>query len=113
MDREPDDAHTIAAACRGLPLALAIVGARLRRTPDRPLRDIAQRLRAGADALGVLDDRERAITSALASGLNAVSHGARRLLMLVSALDVPDFEPELAAALLTVPTRLPTTSSRS
>ena len=100
VDTEPDDARTIAAACRGLPLALAIVGARLRRTPDRPLRDIAQRLRAGADALGVLDDRERAITSALASGLNAVTDGARRLLMLVAALDVPDFEPKLAAAML-------------
>jgi NB-ARC domain len=100
VDAEPDDARTIAAACRGLPLALAIVGARLRRTPDRPLREIAQRLRAGADALGVLDDRERAITSALASGLDAVSGGARRLLMLVAALDVADFEPELAAAML-------------
>lgn len=100
VDAEPDDTRTIAGACRGLPLALAIVGARLRRTPDRPLREIAQRLRAGADALGVLDDRERAITSTLASGLDAVSGRARRLLMLVAALDVADFEPELAAAML-------------
>lgn len=100
VDAEPDEARAIVVACHGLPLALAVVGARLRRTPRRPLRDVAERLRAGGDALEVLDDRERAIASALRSDFDSLSPMAQRLLMLVAALEVSDIEPAIVATLL-------------
>lgn len=103
VDADPDSAETIARACQGLPLALAVVAARLRRTPHRPLAQIADSLQAGADILRTLDDREGAIGSALRSSLASLSDGAARLLMLVGVLDVTDIELSLTAALMDRP----------
>lgn len=50
---DPTALRAILTACDGLPLAIRIVGARLRAQPDRSLRDMADRL---SDPLTVLDE---------------------------------------------------------
>lgn len=103
VDAELAAARTIARACHGMPLALTVVAARLRRTPHRPLGEIADGLARGANPLDVLDDAEAALTSALRSGIEALSTDAARLLMLVAALDVAELDAPLAAALVGCP----------
>lgn len=89
--RQPEAAAAIADACHGLPLALAVVGARLRRQEQLALDLFAAEL---DNSLLTVDDPEATISAALQSGLEAASPAGRRALLLIAALDVLDLSPE-------------------
>jgi hypothetical protein len=91
-------AREIAAQCSGLPLALAVIAGRLRAQPARTLASLAQALASSKDILGGLDNRAGTIRATLSSGLGDVGSDARRVLLLLAALDVSDMEPALVAA---------------
>jgi hypothetical protein len=94
---EPEAAKRIVEACHGLPLAVTVVGARLRRRNDRPLSSFASTLDAGG--LAAVDDPDGTIRSVLEAALGAASMRARRTLLLVAMLDVVDLSPVSLAAL--------------
>lgn len=94
--------QAIVAGCSGLPLALAVAGARLRRRPGAKLGDFAAAIAAEGDRLDALDDHAGTIRGVLESGMRAASTAAQRLLMLVAALDVVILKPDLLAALMGV-----------
>lgn len=96
-----DAAATVVSSCAGLPLALAVAGARVRR--GKPLEDLASDAARGGDLLGVLDDPAGSVRATLASAIDAASPDARRLLLLLGALEVADIDPEVAAAVAGVP----------
>jgi hypothetical protein len=95
---EPDAAREIVGHCCGLALALAVIAGRLRAQPGARLEDMARALAASQDILGGLDDRVGTIRATLASGLSDVGSEARRVLLLLAALQVSDVEPALVAA---------------
>lgn len=93
---EPQAASEIVAACGGLPLALAVIGGRARRRPEEPLGVLAASVARAADAVGALDDPGGTLRAALESATAAASVGARRLLLLLGALEVADIKQEVA-----------------
>ncbi len=93
---EPGAAQTIAEACHGLPLAVSVLGARLRRQPGRALATFASELDG---TIAALDDPSRTVTATLKAGLAGASPAARRVLLLVAVLDVRDLSPENVAEL--------------
>jgi hypothetical protein len=95
---EAEAAREIVASCSGLPLALAVVAGRLWAQPTRTLSSMAKALAVSDDLLGGLDDRAGTIRRTLASSLGDAGSEARRVLLLLAALDVSDLEPALVAA---------------
>ena len=93
---EPDATSELVAVCGGLPLALAVIGGRARRRPEEPLSALAASVARAANALGALDDPAGTLRAALESAIEAASIAARRLLLLLGALEVADIEPEVA-----------------
>jgi hypothetical protein len=100
-DRVRDEAgaaREIVASCSGLPLALAVVAGRLWAQPGRTLASMAKALAASDDLLVGLDDRAGTIRATLASCLGDAGSDARRVLLLLAALDVSHPELALVAA---------------
>ncbi len=95
---EAEAAREIVASCSGLPLALAVVAGRLWAQPGRTLASMAKALATSADLLGGLDDRAGTIRATLASSLGDAGSEARRVLLLLAALDVSYPELALVAA---------------
>ncbi|HWJ50639.1 MAG TPA: NB-ARC domain-containing protein [Solirubrobacteraceae bacterium] len=95
---EVEAAREIVASCSGLPLALTVVAGRLWAQPARTLASMAEALAASDDLLGGLDDRAGSIRATLASSMGDAGSEARRVLLLLAALDVSDLEPALVAA---------------
>jgi len=95
---EAEAAREIVASCSGLPLALAVVGGRLWAQAGRTLASMAKALTASADLLGGLDGRAGTIRATLASSLGDAGSEARRVLLLLAALDVSYPELALVAA---------------
>jgi DNA-binding SARP family transcriptional activator len=96
---DPESAERILNACAGLPLALAIAGARAAIHPDRPLSAIAGELAVSRlDALAVDDDAVdvRAVFSWSHSSLEPE---AARLFRLLALVPGPDFGDAAAARL--------------
>jgi len=89
-------AAAVVKGCAGLPLAIAVVGARVRR--GKPLEDLATGATQGGDPLAALDDPAGTVQATLASAIGAASAEARRLLLLLAALEVADIDSEAAAA---------------
>jgi hypothetical protein len=88
-----------ARACRSRwPLALAVVAGRQWAQATRTLASMARALAASDDLLGGLDDRAGTIRATLASSLGDAWSEARRVLLLLAALDVSDLEPDVVAA---------------
>ena len=96
---ESEAAREIVGHCCGLPLALAVTAGRLRAQTGATLTDMARALAASEDILGGLDDRVGTIRATLTSGLSDVGSDARRVLLLLAALEVSDVEPALVAAI--------------
>ncbi|MGO9788170.1 MAG: NB-ARC domain-containing protein [Solirubrobacteraceae bacterium] len=95
---EPNAAAQIVRSCGGLPLALAVLGGRARKRPHEPLSAFVAAVTPAADAVGALDDPAGTLRAALQTAIEAASTGARRLFLLLAALEVVSIEPEVAGA---------------
>ena len=97
---EPEATRELVAQCAGLPLAIAVVAARIaRRSPEdnRPLADLARELRDRAGRLDSLatGDLTTSLRDVCASSHRALGAGAAELLVLTGLLPGP--ETSLAA----------------
>ncbi|MFS8104556.1 winged helix-turn-helix domain-containing protein [Lentzea alba] len=105
---EPDAMRAIATACARLPLALAVVSARIARNRRLRLSDIANDLRhhAGSrlDALSVTDPSAD-LRSLLSWSYNALPEPACRLFRLLSLMPSSEFTLEATASLTALPIR--------
>jgi len=101
--REPDESAAILRLCGRLPLAVRIVGARLRSRPAWPMSRLAAALRDEHRRLDNLVAGDLAVRTSLASSYRAIGQAARRLAYRLSLFTVPDFPSWLAAAVLDVP----------
>jgi hypothetical protein len=99
-DEDASSARAIIGACDGLPLALAIAGARLRLRPGAPIGEYANELETLGGRLAMVGQIERAWQSAFQATLVTLGPPARRLMLLIGALGVVDIEPDLCSALL-------------
>ncbi|PRY59829.1 helix-turn-helix domain-containing protein [Glycomyces artemisiae] len=96
---EPEAAQRIADLCTGLPLALAITGARAAAAPGLTLSAVADELeRSRLDALAV-DEDSVDLRAVFSWSYRALDPEAARLFRLLSLIPGPDFEPDAAAAL--------------
>lgn len=93
-------AAAIVAACEGLPLALAVVGARARR--GQRIEQLASFASRSSEPLAALDDPGGTVAAALGSALDAATPPSRRLLLLIAALEVVDIDDDVAAAVADV-----------
>ncbi|WP_033339610.1 NB-ARC domain-containing protein [Catenuloplanes japonicus] len=97
---EPEAVRALAGLCGGLPLALAIASARVRRRGDRPLGVLTDLLRARSP-LDVLHlDGERVIRLLLDTCADALTPPARRAYLTLGLHPGPDFAATTASALL-------------
>jgi Mrp family chromosome partitioning ATPase len=92
---DPAAAAKIADACDGLPLAISVVGARLRRRPNRSLKDTVAALDG---TIETIDDPKESLRATLSAGLAGLSADARRTLLLIAALDLVDLSQDALAA---------------
>lgn len=102
---EPQAAEEIVARCSGLPLALAIVGARAALCPDLPLGEIANELRSARTRLDGLsiDGPATDVRAAFSWSYRLLSEPAQRLFRLLSIHRGLEFSRNAAANLLGVP----------
>ena len=99
---DPEAAVKIVDACDGLPLAISVVGARLRRRPERSLGEAAALFN---ETLETIDDPKESVRATLSAGLAGLSADARRILLLIAALDLTDLSSRALAAVSGVPPR--------
>ena len=105
VNAEPEATADLVARCAGLPLALAVVGARAATRPGLPLASLAAEL--GADDLGLdgfaSGDASTDVRSVFSWSYRALGDGAARAFRLLAVHPGPDFATPAAAALLGVP----------
>ncbi len=89
--------------CGGLPLALRIAGARLTARPMWRLADLSGMLADERRRLDRLATGDLEVRASLALSYTGLAEPGRRLLRLLSLLDVPDFPGWLAGAVLDCP----------
>lgn len=100
VDAEPDAAAAIVRYCGGLPLALLLVGDRLRTRPTWPLGELAARLADEHRRLAELRaGGESEVRASFALGYRELREPASRTFRLLGVLDGPDLTPGVAAAL--------------
>ena len=90
----------LAALCGHVPLALRIVGARLKHSRDLTVDDVVAELRDEDVRLDRLTDGERDLTSVFESSYANLPEPEQRLVRLLGVLPGPDIEPYAAANLL-------------
>ena len=88
------------ALCGHLPLAVQIVGARLRHHPDLRIEQVIGQLRDEAVRLGQLVDEDRSLTAVFDSSYAALPEPERRAMLLLGLVPGQDFEVFAAANLL-------------
>ncbi|WP_203855375.1 BTAD domain-containing putative transcriptional regulator [Plantactinospora mayteni] len=98
---EPQALAEILARCAGLPLALAIVAARVATSPDLSLTDLAGQLRRGADRLDALStgDPTTDLRAVFSWSYRSLSPAAARLFRLLGLHPGPDLSAVAAASL--------------
>jgi tetratricopeptide (TPR) repeat protein len=101
---EPDAVDTIVERCARLPLALAVVAARARTHPERPLARVARELAGVRDRLDALADHDpyTDVRAAFSWSYQALTPPAARLFRLLSLHPGPDVTVPAAAALAAV-----------
>lgn len=101
MSAEPEAAREIVERCAGLPLALAIVGARAATRPTFQLTALADELRrADRDrSLEPFDSGSLELTSVLSASYRALPAETARIFRLLGLHPGPDVTPALAASL--------------
>lgn len=97
---DPAAAEQIVGCCGRLPLAVRIAGARLAARPGRPLRWLARRLNDERRRLDELTAGELAVRASIGLSYDALDPAAKTAFRRLALLDVPDFAPWLAAAVL-------------
>jgi DNA-binding SARP family transcriptional activator/tetratricopeptide (TPR) repeat protein len=102
---EPDAVTDIIGRCAGLPLALAIVAARLETSPGLALTDLADQLRDTTGALDALHAGDPAtdVRAVFSWSVRAVSADAARLFRLLGLHPGPDLTAPAAASLAGIP----------
>lgn len=102
-DVDPVALAEIVALCAGLPLALAIVAARVASQPHLPISEVVAELRA--DRLEALDlgEDERSARSVFSWSVRALREPAARLFRLLGLHPGPDIDTHAAAALAGIP----------
>ena len=93
-------AARLAGYCDGLPLALRIAAARLARTPDGTVAELADRLAVDGQRLDWLQLGDLGVRASLSAGLVALPAECRLLLSRLAALRPPEISGWVAAALL-------------
>ncbi|MDG4786539.1 BTAD domain-containing putative transcriptional regulator [Micromonospora sp. WMMD1102] len=98
---EPQAVAEILARCAGLPLALAIVAARVATDPDLSLADLANQLRRGADRLDALStgDPTTDLRAVFSWSYRSLRPAAARLFRLIGLHPGPDLSAAAAASL--------------
>jgi DNA-binding SARP family transcriptional activator len=99
---EPDATGELATRCAGLPLALAIVAARLATRPDLPLAVLADQLPDGLDGLDAGDPSTNA-RAVFSWSYRSLGAPAARLFRLLGLHPGPDIAAAAAASLAGVP----------
>lgn len=109
MAAEPGAVTALLSACAGLPLALAIVGARAAAEPDFPLAVLAGELHDTSTRLDVLDTGELSsdLRAVLATSHKALTPDAARLFGLFGSVPGPDIGTAAVAALADRDVRAP------
>ncbi|MEU8379009.1 BTAD domain-containing putative transcriptional regulator [Streptosporangium sp. NPDC048865] len=97
IEREPEAATAVSQACGGLPLAVRIVGSRLRRQPHWHLSYFAPRLQ---DRLKSLADGDLAVSASIAESYEALPEEAKHAFRVLSLVGVGDWPMWLAGMLL-------------
>ncbi|MGW0589551.1 BTAD domain-containing putative transcriptional regulator [Streptosporangium sp. NPDC002607] len=100
VNGEPEAAAELVRLCGGLPLALRIIGARLKARPHWSLGRMAQKLADERGRLSELAHGHLDIRASLALSYNGLDPGARHLFRLLGLLHAPDFTDWVAASLL-------------
>jgi DNA-binding SARP family transcriptional activator/tetratricopeptide (TPR) repeat protein len=95
-----EEAAGLARLCCGLPLALRIAGMRLAARPHWPASGLVERLADEAKRLDELSHGDVGVRPLLTLVHDSLSEQARNLFRLLSVLDLPDFSPLAAAAVL-------------
>jgi DNA-binding SARP family transcriptional activator len=103
---EPEAARRIVELCGGLPLALCIVGAKLRGRSGQRLRSLAERLGREQGRLGELAAGDRAVRSSFAASYESLQAEDKRAFQLLGLLRSPDFAAWVIAPLLDEPCSL-------
>lgn len=102
---DPDAVRQIVDACARLPLALAVVAARLATDPQLALADLAGQLQAGRGVMDALagEDALTDVRAAFSLSYRALSEPAARLFRLLGLLPGADVTVAAAASLVGVP----------
>jgi tetratricopeptide (TPR) repeat protein len=105
VDAEPASAAELAAYCAGLPLALAIVAARITMSPSLSLAKLAGELRARRSRLSRLDggDDRSSLTSVFSWSYRSLQPGVARTFCMLGLAPGPDIGLQAAAGLLGEP----------
>lgn len=99
IDPESETAHELTEWCGRLPLAIRIIGARLRRRRMLSPETLLSALRTDGDPLALFKDEDRDITHVFASSLDVLPVQERRLFARLGLIPGPDFDAYAAAAL--------------
>jgi DNA-binding SARP family transcriptional activator len=86
--------------CGRLPLAIRIIGARLRHRPKLTTAALLATLQSDGDPLALLKDEDRDISHVFASSLDVLSEAERVLFARLGLAPGPDVDPHAAAALM-------------
>ncbi|WP_207957349.1 BTAD domain-containing putative transcriptional regulator [Streptomyces sp. YIM 98790] len=100
---EEQSARQVVALCDGLPLAIRVAAAPLRRRPHQTLEDVALRLRESDSPLDELVSGGRSVRAALTASVHALSPGQQSLYWNLGICTGPDFDVYTAAALAALP----------
>ncbi|MEU9834885.1 BTAD domain-containing putative transcriptional regulator [Streptosporangium sp. NPDC048047] len=108
--RDPESTARLVELCGGLPLAVAVAGARLANRPRWEVADLVERLQDERRRLRELEAGDIAVRSSLgvsydllAGSADDLDREAARALRALGVLRVPDVTPHVVGALLDVP----------
>ncbi|WP_169739969.1 AfsR/SARP family transcriptional regulator [Actinospica robiniae] len=99
VDADDPAARQLTQWCGRLPLAIRIIGARLRHRPLLSPESLMASLRADGDPLALLKDEDRDITRVFASSLAVLPADQQQLFTRLGLVPGPDFDALAAAAL--------------
>ncbi|WP_051451085.1 AfsR/SARP family transcriptional regulator [Actinospica robiniae] len=99
VDERDPAAAELTEFCGRLPLAIRIIGARLRHRPKLCAETLLAALHSDSDPLALLKDGDRDITRVFASSLGVLPESERRLFARLGVIPGPDFDVYAAAAL--------------
>ena len=99
VDENDPAALALTQVCGRLPLAIRILGARLRHRPMLSPAALLTALRTEGDPLALLKDDDRDITRVFASSLDVLPEAQQRLFARLGLIPGPDFDAYAAAAL--------------